>query len=55
MISSQAGVATAIKYLLDKKTFTLQTNIIHNYQSLDIEMNPIINQSPTTNRGQINI
>lgn len=56
MISSQAGVAMAIKYLLDKKTFTLQTNnIIHNYQSLDIEMNPIINQSSMINREQINI
>lgn len=58
MISSQAGVAMAIKYLLDKKTFTSQTdninNIIHNYQSLDIEMNPIVNQSPTINT-QINI
>lgn len=45
LVSSQAGVAMAIKYLLDKKTFVRQVENI-NYSS--VELNPIIN-------GQINI
>jgi len=47
LVSSQAGVAMAIKYLLDKKTFVRPIENL-NYSSIDNELNPIIN-------GQINI
>lgn len=49
LLSSQAAVAMAIRYLLDKKTFVLpsiSTTIQKNYQSIDQETSPIITRSP---------
>ena len=42
LISSQAAVAMAIKYLLDKKTFPTNNPIVElQYQSIDAELTPI--------------
>jgi len=50
LVSSQAGVAMAINYLLDKKTFVRQIESV-NYSSIESELNPII----SINKDQINI
>ena len=42
IVSSQAGVAMAIRYLLDKKTFVRPIENT-NYESVNTELNPIIN------------
>ena len=52
LLSSQAAVAMAIRYLLDKKTFVLpsiSTTIQQNYQSIDQETSPIIRSPMQTN------
>ena len=50
LLSSQAAVAMAIRYLLDKKTFVLPSTTTHqNYQSIDQETSPITKSPMQTN------